>query len=152
MASVLVVEDDDNLRATICRGFESRRHAVFSAATGEEAIEVGRRAKPAAAVIDLALPGLGGLGAFAALKTENRRLIGIAISGVFAASDGVRASREAGAAGFFANALTCRTSLTSIVQTFAELAFELSFSDPISSPAPVETPFRLIARMTYNTP
>jgi hypothetical protein len=43
MASILVVDDDEMLRRALCRGFESRRHVVFSAATGEQAIEIGRR-------------------------------------------------------------------------------------------------------------
>ncbi len=82
MATVLIVDDHPSTRDALCRLFQGRGHVALSAASGEEAIEVGRRLRPDAAVVDLVLPTLDGFDAFGALKTQRPDLLGIAISGV----------------------------------------------------------------------
>ena len=100
MARILIVDDNSTIRSQLSRAFVARRHEPFEAATGEEAIEVGRTTRPAGIVVDLVLPGIGGLGVLAALRTEIAGLVGIAISGVFDRGTGTRAARSAGAVEF----------------------------------------------------
>jgi signal transduction histidine kinase/CheY-like chemotaxis protein len=57
---VLVVDDDENYRLVLrgmLRGVAAR---VEEAASGEEALALIRRVRPAAMVLDLAMPGIGG--------------------------------------------------------------------------------------------
>jgi CheY-like chemotaxis protein len=72
------------MRQALCRQFQAHGHVTLSAASGEEAMTVGRHQRPDAAVVDLILPTLDGFGVFAALKTEHPGLLGVAISGVLA--------------------------------------------------------------------
>ena len=69
---VLIVDDDDDSAELIKRcveqiGFSSRR-----ASNGLEGLEMASQAPPAAIVLDLAMPGLDGLGVIERLRAEER--------------------------------------------------------------------------------
>lgn len=66
--SVLVVDDDDVLRATLSRALVRRGHLVRSAESAEAAIALAMVESPELAVIDLRMPGMGGLELLKALK------------------------------------------------------------------------------------
>jgi len=100
MACVLVVDNDHVQRTTLSHALESIGHRVVPASSGEEAIDIGRRAQPTVVVFDLVLPGLGGAGTFAALKTEIPHLVGVATSAAIGLTAGIRAARNVGAIGF----------------------------------------------------
>lgn len=70
---VLLVEDDDGLRAAVARGLAKAGFRVSSAATGREALDRLREEAPDAAVVDVLLPDAGGLG----LAAEMRRRDGL---------------------------------------------------------------------------
>lgn len=57
----LVVDDDATFRVRLVKALSARGFEVFGAQTGEEAVEVARRVKPQRAVVDLKMPGMGGL-------------------------------------------------------------------------------------------
>lgn len=59
--SLLLVEDDDTLRARLARAFGDRGLAVTAAATAEDAIAAAREDSPELAVVDLRLPRASGL-------------------------------------------------------------------------------------------
>ena len=59
-ASVLVVDDDSQLREFLNQLLSERRYVVFQAATGEEAIDIARRERPALVLLDVRLPGISG--------------------------------------------------------------------------------------------
>jgi len=68
MASLLIVDDDENIRLFLTRHFERRGYEVFAAETGEDGLEVfGKRAVDAV-LLDLNLPGIGGLEVLRELK------------------------------------------------------------------------------------
>lgn len=58
---ILVVDDDAIYRDRLARSFLMGGHEVAVAADGAEAIAVAREFNPTAAVIDLRMPGMGGL-------------------------------------------------------------------------------------------
>lgn len=58
---ILVVDDDAIYRDRLARSFLMGGHEVAVAADGGEAITVARDFNPTAAVIDLRMPGMGGL-------------------------------------------------------------------------------------------
>lgn len=58
--TVLIVEDDDGLRAYVAELLREAGHSVQAAATGEEALAAARRERPAIALLDVNLPGVSG--------------------------------------------------------------------------------------------
>ena len=63
--TILLVEDDDSVRALACRTLEARGYRVFDAADGGEAVEIALAETIDLLVTDMVLPGMGG-GAIAA--------------------------------------------------------------------------------------
>ena len=61
MTSVLVVEDDDAIRAAVRRGLSDRGYAVAVAATGMAGLEHVIAETPQAVLLDLGLPDVSGL-------------------------------------------------------------------------------------------
>lgn len=60
---VLIVEDNEELRALYKEIFEQSGYDVAEAADGQAAVDVALMAKPDAVILDLMLPKQGGLGA-----------------------------------------------------------------------------------------
>jgi CheY-like chemotaxis protein len=59
--AVLIVEDDESLRAVLARSLRARRIEVVEAASAEAAIELlGRGLRPLLVLLDLQLPGATG--------------------------------------------------------------------------------------------
>jgi DNA-binding response OmpR family regulator len=95
MSRVLLVEDDDGIRAAVRFMLEDEGYDVVDAATGEEGIERFRAGGADLAIIDLLLPGIGGLDVVHALRASS----GLPILVVTAQADShdVVAGLEAGA-------------------------------------------------------
>jgi DNA-binding response OmpR family regulator len=58
--SLLLVEDDDSVRAGLELALTRQGHRVVSAATGEEALKTWREQRPELVVLDVMLPGIDG--------------------------------------------------------------------------------------------
>ncbi len=58
---ILVVDDDENLRRLVAAYLESEGYEVEEAADGPSAMAAVERAEPQLVVLDLMLPGMGGL-------------------------------------------------------------------------------------------
>jgi DNA-binding response OmpR family regulator len=61
MKTLLIVEDDPNLRLLYEEEFREEGYHVLTAASGEEALEIARRSKVAGVVLDIRLGGMDGL-------------------------------------------------------------------------------------------
>jgi DNA-binding response OmpR family regulator len=68
--SILLVEDDDELRGVLGRGLREEGFAVDSAATGAHALELVERAVPDVLVIDIGLPDADGRDLCQALRAR----------------------------------------------------------------------------------
>lgn len=66
--SILVVDDDENIRESLERGLTLLGFEVRTAADGVEALHACRNHRPAAIVLDLQMPKLDGLGVIRALR------------------------------------------------------------------------------------
>lgn len=69
VASILVVEDDDAIRAAVQRGLRERDHAVATARTGLAGLEQILRDRPDVVLLDLGLPDIDGLTLLSMVRT-----------------------------------------------------------------------------------
>lgn len=72
MSTVLVIDDDENLRETLSDLFRGEGHEVFQAANGEEAIAILHAERPDVALCDWRMSPLGGLDVLRAVQQEGR--------------------------------------------------------------------------------
>lgn len=68
--SVLVIEDEDDIRELVSYNLLKEGFQVASVASGEEALEAIRERKPDLAILDLMLPGIDGLTVSRELKSD----------------------------------------------------------------------------------
>jgi DNA-binding NtrC family response regulator len=67
---LLIVDDDEQMRRTLVGRFERQGMAVLDAGTGEEALERAGRSRCDVAILDLHLPGMGGIELLSKLKEK----------------------------------------------------------------------------------
>lgn len=95
-AHVLVVDDDEEIRASLRRGLAFEGFKVSLAADGEEALRAIRDQPPDLAVLDIMMPGLDGLEVVRRLRQADEQLPVIMLTARDAVPDRV-AGLEAGA-------------------------------------------------------
>jgi len=79
--SVLLVEDDDPLRAILVELLQARGWRTYSTDQGHEAVELAKHHHLDFSILDMHLPGITGLEVFAHISREVRPLPSIMISG-----------------------------------------------------------------------
>lgn len=60
-ATILVVDDEPQIRRVLRATLSSRGYEIIDAKTGEEGIELARKDKPDLVLLDVNMPGMGGL-------------------------------------------------------------------------------------------
>jgi two-component system, response regulator RegA len=78
---VLVVDDDDVFRNRLCRALVQRNWDASSASSGEEAIEIARERSPDLVLVDLRMPGMGGLDLVQQLRALDSSMTIIVLTG-----------------------------------------------------------------------
>lgn len=71
--TVLVADDDEDMRALVAGTFRSDGHAVIEARDGAELLELLEHTLPDVVVTDIMMPHLSGLGVLDALRRANLR-------------------------------------------------------------------------------
>jgi DNA-binding NarL/FixJ family response regulator len=100
--TVLVVDDSDAIRTRLCNllGESSRLHVVGEACDGVEAILAFERLRPDAVVLDIQLPGIGGLEVLQRIKAATPHCVVVMLTN-FRQGPFEEVSRAAGADAFF---------------------------------------------------
>jgi CheY-like chemotaxis protein len=91
MATILVVEDNEQLRRWLRRLLEGNGHSVLEAESGNNALLCIDREKPDLIVLDVYLPDKDGLETLLHLRKGGRTVKVLAISGKFNAGQGTDA-------------------------------------------------------------
>jgi CheY-like chemotaxis protein len=112
--SLLIVDDDDDIATAFTRVLERAGWAVHRARTGTEALALAAgMAALDAAMVDLVLPGVGGLEVVRELRRGHPACRIVAVTGLAAPSVG-KAFRDAGADHFFAKPVDVRALLDAL--------------------------------------
>jgi DNA-binding NarL/FixJ family response regulator len=100
--TVLVVDDSDAIRTRVCELLSEspRLHVVGEACDGVEAILAFQRLRPDAVVLDVQLPGIGGLEVLRRIKSAMPRCVVVMLTN-FRQGPFEEASRAAGADAYF---------------------------------------------------
>ena len=70
MATILIVEDDEQSREVLARRLSMRGHSILFAEDGVEALEKARTLRPDVVLMDISLPQLDGSEASRTLKAD----------------------------------------------------------------------------------
>ena len=70
MKRILVIDDERLLRAPVASVLRRAGYEVESAGSGEEALQLLESARPELILLDLMMPGMGGLGFLRRLRAE----------------------------------------------------------------------------------
>ena len=68
MATILVVDDEPQIRRVLRAALSNQGYTIVEAGTGEEALEVARRENPDLVLLDVNMPGLSGVDACRQLR------------------------------------------------------------------------------------
>lgn len=100
-ATVLICDNEDSLRALVRASLAGGGYAFAEARDGDESLEIARRLRPDLIVLDLMMPGRGGLEVLEELRAEPElaRTPVIVLTARAQVSDREKAA-EAGADGF----------------------------------------------------
>ena len=91
-ARIVVTDDSGFMRRIIASGLEKKGHTIIGEARdGDEALALCERLKPDVLTLDLAMPGLDGLGVLRAMKGTASRDIPVVVVSAFSAAQGARA-------------------------------------------------------------
>src|SRR6476660_2710813 len=78
---VLVVDDDDAFRSRLCRAFRDRGCEAHEVSRPEETLEFARTVSPDLVLLDLKMPGIGGLDLIQAIKKLDTTITVIILTG-----------------------------------------------------------------------
>ncbi len=93
-ANILLVDDEEAFLKILSQRLESRGMKVDTSTSGENAIESVKSKDFDAIVLDLAMPGLGGIETLKRIKKENPEIQIIMLTGHATVNQGVEAIKE----------------------------------------------------------
>jgi len=79
MATVLAVDDEEDILTIIRHNLEREGHRVLTAPNGDRALEIVREEKPDVVVLDVMMPGTDGWGVLNLIKAEREELATIPV-------------------------------------------------------------------------
>jgi DNA-binding response OmpR family regulator len=99
--TILIVEDDDDIRSLLCAVMERDAHRVLEASDGEEALQLVGRAQPDLVLLDVHLPGIDGPEVCRMLRADAAtRAVHVLMLTAATEADDRRRGIEAGADGY----------------------------------------------------
>lgn len=98
MSKILVVDDDLVVLATVSMGLRQAGYQVLQVDSGELAVQICRRDRPDLAILDMCMPGMGGIEVAQVLKQEAG--IPAVFLSAFCDEEVVQAAAKTGALGY----------------------------------------------------
>ncbi len=82
MIKILVVDDENETCALLERYLTKKGYQVFTALSGEDAVEIVKKEKPTIVLLDIRMPGMGGIEALKKIKAVDKEIGVIMITAV----------------------------------------------------------------------
>jgi two-component system response regulator RegA len=90
---ILVVDDDEVFRERLCRAFQDRGCEAHEARAATETIEMARTVSPDLVLLDLKMPGVGGLDLIQGIKKLDMTITVIILTGYGSIATAMQASK-----------------------------------------------------------
>ena len=94
MHKVLIVDDEEGIRSGLVSLTRSQGYATVEASDGAEAIEITKREDPTVVLLDLRMPGMGGMETLRQLRELDPTLPVIVVTGYAEIDDAVQAMKQ----------------------------------------------------------
>jgi len=94
--AVLFVDDDETVLKSIERCLKDEAYDKYFAKSGEDALEILQREEVHVIVVDMVMPGMGGLELLEIVKKEYPKIVSMALSGYAQPSEAMMAMFEVG--------------------------------------------------------
>jgi len=132
--TIMVVDDDQDLRETMVEILEDHGYAVSFAATAEAALEKMKHGAPRVALVDNMMPGMGGLALIPLLKQDFPGTKIIMITAFSTVENAVAAMRS-GADDYLAKPFKRNDLLVAVRRVLEVLKFERQVAKPVMDEA-----------------
>jgi len=123
MEKILIVDDDQELRANLAEILKGAGYKTAEAASGKEAIEKAGSGDFDITLLDLMMPGMSGIDALAEIKKVNPKIRVIMIT-AFATVENAVAAIKKGASDYIAKPFRINDLLAIIKRVLEEVRFE----------------------------
>ncbi|MFN8610031.1 MAG: response regulator [Vulcanimicrobiota bacterium] len=90
---ILILEDDQDMREMLADVLDSEGYQTFLAADGEQAVTLAGKTSFDLMIIDVRMPGMGGLEALARMRHQQPGAASMVVTGYASESDSIRALR-----------------------------------------------------------
>ena len=90
---VLLVDDEEEFILTLAERLELREIKALTAVNGEQALQVVEREKPPVVVLDVKMPGIGGMEVLQNIKGRHPEIQIIRLTGHGSTKDGIKGMR-----------------------------------------------------------
>ena len=90
---VLLVDDEEEFVSTLAERLELRNIETFVATDGDQALQIVERDKPPVVVLDVMMPGIGGLDVLQKIKQKQPETQVILLTGHGSTRDGIKGMR-----------------------------------------------------------
>jgi DNA-binding NtrC family response regulator len=104
--AVLFVDDDEILLKTLEKGITDEPYDKYFAKSGEDALEILKREETHIMVVDLIMPGMGGIELLKIVKKDYPNIVSMVISGYAQSADAMMALSDLGVYKFIAKSWT----------------------------------------------
>lgn len=104
--AVLLVDDDEILLKTLEKGITDEPYDKYFATSGEDALEILKREEVHVIVVDIIMPGMGGIELLKIVKKDYPNIVSMVISGYAQSADAMMVLSDLGVYKFIAKSLT----------------------------------------------
>jgi DNA-binding NtrC family response regulator len=101
---ILVVDDEKNMRVTLAAILEDKGYSITTADTGEKAVELCEREKFDIVIMDVRMPGMGGVEAFRQIR-QHKEGVKVILMSAYGVDNLKRAALDEGAIAFLSKPL-----------------------------------------------
>jgi DNA-binding response OmpR family regulator len=81
MASLLIVDDEEDVREFAANFFRKRKVEVITASSGEESLEILEKKKPNLVLLDIKMSGIDGIETLRRIKEKDKNIKVIMVTG-----------------------------------------------------------------------